>query len=134
MAESRPGTFMWNELLTTDVESARAFYSDVVGWTRDSVPMPGEPGAQYHLWKAGEDTAGGMMAMSGPQFAGTPPHWMCYVHVADVDTCAGKVEAAGGKLAAAPFDVPGIGRICIIVDPTGAALGLITPVAMDSAG
>ena len=133
MAESKPSTFMWNELLTTDVEGARRFYADVIGWEPTSMPMPGEAGAQYHLWNVGGESIGGMLEMIGPQFAGVPPHWMAYVNVADVDACAAKVEKAGGKLAAAPFDVPTIGRICIIIDPAGAALGLMTPVPRQAA-
>lgn len=134
MADQKHGTFMWNELMTTDVDKARRFYVDVVGWTADSMPMPGDDsGAHYHLWKAGDEMAGGMMHMAGPQFAGVPPHWMAYVSVADVDACAAKVEPAGGKLAAPPFDIPGIGRICIVIDPTGAALGLMTPAPREGA-
>ena len=30
MAEN--GTFYWNELVTTDVDAAKDFYADVVGW------------------------------------------------------------------------------------------------------
>ena len=133
MADSAPGQFYWNELMTTDTDAATSFYTDVVGWGTDSMPMPGDGGGTYHLWTAGGNPAGGMMKMDGPQFEGVPPHWMCYVNVADVDACAAKVEGAGGKVAAAPFDVPGVGRIAIIFDPTGAALGLITPAPREDA-
>ena len=40
-----------------------------------------------------------------------------------------RVQAAGGAVLRAPFDVPGVGRICIITDPGGARLGLMTPAA-----
>ena len=36
-------------------------------------------------------------------------------------------KAAGGEIRRPPFDIPGIGRIAMIADPTGAALGLMTP-------
>jgi predicted enzyme related to lactoylglutathione lyase len=51
-----------------------------------------------------------------------------------VDACAAKVEPAGGKVAAPPFDIPGIGRMCVIIDPQGAALALMTPSPQMSAG
>lgn len=124
------GMFFWNELMTPDVESAKTFYATVIGWQPDSMPMPGpegQDGAVYHLWKVGDSMAGGMMQMAGPQFDGVPPHWMSYVNVADVDAAVAKVESAGGKVLAPPFDVETVGRISIIADPAGAALGLITP-------
>lgn len=135
MPETKPGVFMWNELLTNDASAATAFYTKVIGWQTDTMPMPGESdGSVYHLWKAGDDMAGGMMQMSGPQFEGVPPHWQAYVHVADVDATAGKVEAAGGKVIAPPFDIPGVGRIAIIMDPAGAALGIMKPAPQEGAG
>jgi uncharacterized protein len=134
MADPTPGKFMWNELMTTDAEAASKFYSAVVGWNVGSMPMPDGSGEKYHLWKAGDQDAGGMMQMSGPQFAGVPPHWMSYVHVADVDACAAKVAPAGGKVAQPPFDIPGIGRMCVIIDPQGAALALMTPSPQMQAG
>jgi uncharacterized protein len=128
MADPTPGKFMWNELMTTDADAAAKFYGSVVGWKTSSMPMPGsDAGEKYHLWKVGDEDAGGMLQMSGPQFAGIPPHWMSYVHVADVDACAAKVAPAGGKLAQPPFDIPGIGRFCVVIDPQGAALALMTP-------
>jgi predicted enzyme related to lactoylglutathione lyase len=35
------GHFHWNELLTKDVERAKRFYSDTIGWTYEGMPMPG---------------------------------------------------------------------------------------------
>jgi uncharacterized protein len=44
--------------------------------------------------------------------------------VDDVDAVTAKVEAAGGKVEAGPFDVADAGRMSAIVDPTGARVGL----------
>ena len=122
-----PKMFFWNVLMTRDAASAQAFYGKVIGWEPSAMPMPGGAGGDYHLWKVGEGMAGGMMEMAGPQFEGVPPHWMAYVHVEDVDAAAERATGAGGKVLAPPFDVPTVGRIAIIADPQGAALGLITP-------
>ena len=43
------------------------------------------------------------------------------------DSLSTGVLAAGGTLVRPVFDVPGIGRIAILVDPTGAAMGMMTP-------
>ena len=52
------GRFVWYELMTTDTEAAKAFYSKVVGWTTQDVPMPG---MTYTLLKAGEAQIAGLM-------------------------------------------------------------------------
>ncbi|MDJ0948587.1 MAG: VOC family protein [Alphaproteobacteria bacterium] len=122
------GMVHWNELMTGDVEKAKAFFQEVVGWTFEDMEM--EDGGTYTILKAGDQMAGGMMDMTKmPVAAGTPAHWMTYVEVDDVDAAVGKTEAAGGTMHQPPFDVPGVGRIAIIADPTGAVLGLITPAA-----
>ena len=123
---SAHGTFLWNELATTDPDKAAAFYGAVLGWTFNAMDMG--PNGTYTIIKSGDTDAGGMLKMDGPQFEGMSPHWMSYIAVDDVDAAVGKVEAAGGQVAAQPFDIPTVGRIAVIVDPTGAAISLMTPV------
>ena len=125
MAEERPahGTFCWTELMTRDLPEAEKFYSELLGWkTVDS----GMPGMKYTLIKAGDKDAGGMMEMPADIPAQVPPHWMTYVAVDDVDALAAKVEGLGGKLLNPVMDIPQVGRFCIVQDPTGAVLSLIT--------
>lgn len=119
------GTFSWNELMTGDTESCQAFYTDVLGWTTREMDM-GE-GSTYIVFRVGDHDVGGMMKMDGPQWDGTPPHWFSYITVDDVDVRVAKTEAAGGKVIRPPFDVEGVGRIAIISDPSGAAVGLYKP-------
>ena len=119
------GTFMWNELLTTDPDTAAAFYGAVLGWTTRSMDMG--PMGTYTIVQSGDTDAGGIMHMQGPQFDGVPPHWTAFIAVDDVDAAAQKATDAGGEVQMAPFDVPGVGRICTIVDPTGARISLMTP-------
>ena len=66
------------------------------------------------------------MGMDGPQFEGVPPNWMGYIEVDDVDATLAAVTAAGGEALSEPFDVPDVGRIAPIKDPTGAVVSLIT--------
>jgi predicted enzyme related to lactoylglutathione lyase len=56
-----------------------------------------------------------------------PPHWFTYIAVDDVDAAVAATRAAGGKVMKDVFEVPDTGRIAIIADPTGAALGIMTP-------
>lgn len=125
------GTFYWNELMTRDAEKAKAFYGATLGWTFDAMPMP--EGGTYWLAKTGGASggapAGGFFTMDGPQFQGIPEHWFAYIAVDDVDVSAAQAEAAGGKILRPAFDIPGIGRIVILQDSNGAAMGWMTPAA-----
>ena len=56
--------------------------------------------------------------------AGAPPMWNTYLAVNSVDDATAKVEAAGGKVAMAPFDVMDAGRMAFVLDPSGAPVAL----------
>jgi predicted enzyme related to lactoylglutathione lyase len=119
------GSFYWNELMTHDVEKAKAFYAAAIGWSFEGMPMP-DIGT---YWVAQQDgrAVGGIMAMVADVPAGTPSHWLCYLAVDDIDARLREVAAAGGQICRPAFDVPGVGRIAIVADPTGAVMGWITP-------
>lgn len=120
------GKFHWNELMTNDVEAAKAFYAKVAGWTSEEMDMP--EGGKYTVAMAGGEPAGGIMDMKQTQAPdGTPPHWFAYIAVDDVDARVAATKEAGGQVVMEPFDVEGVGRIAIIMDPTGAAVGIMTP-------
>ena len=55
------GRFVWYELLTTDMEAAAAFYTDVVGWGRRDDSMPGRA---YNVFTVGEAPVSGLMMLS----------------------------------------------------------------------
>lgn len=116
------GNFCWNELATRDTDAAKTFYTQLFGWDSEDTPMPGDAGGEYTLFKLGEIPIGGLYEMKGPRFEGVPPHWAMYVSVDDVDATVATATDAGGKVVWGPFDVPGIGRMAGLADPTGAVL------------
>ncbi|MEC9344690.1 MAG: VOC family protein [Pseudomonadota bacterium] len=124
---STHGSFVWNELATTDPKAAATFYGKVVGWEVQEFPMP--DGGTYYIFRDGEQNRGGLMAladMQGPgQGAGMPPCWMSYIGVDDVDQACARATEAGGAILMPPFDIPGVGRIATIRDPQGAAVCLM---------
>jgi predicted enzyme related to lactoylglutathione lyase len=128
-ASPRPwshGTFYWNELHTRDIERARKFYADTLGWVYEPFPMA--DGATYWIAKAGTETAGGLFEMKDACFEGVPEAWMAFIAVDDVDKRVEKAVAAGAKLMRPVFDVPGVGRIAVLREPGGAGIGWMTPV------
>jgi hypothetical protein len=121
--KSAHGTFCWNELMTRDVDAAKKFYSELIGW---EMADSGMPGMDYTMMKAAGKEAGGMMAMPKEVPAEVPSHWVSYITVDDVDAAAKKVTELGGKLLHEIMDIPSVGRFVTIQDPTGAAVALIT--------
>ncbi len=119
------GHFYWNELMTRDSEAAKSFYGNTVGWTFDAMPM--DDGGTYWVCKDGDQPVGGIFDMTKSEFEGMPPHWFSYIAVDDVDARVEKATKAGASLKRPTFEVPGVGRIAIVQDPTGAVLGWMTP-------
>jgi len=115
------GHFHWNELMTHDVEKAKKFYADTLGWSYEGMPMPE---GTYWFASAGGEPVGGIVDAGGD---GSPEGWIGYIAVDDVDARAKKAVAAGGKILQPAFDIPGVGRIVILAEPGGAAIGWMTP-------
>jgi uncharacterized protein len=100
----RHGAFSWCELMTTDVEAAKRFYTELLGWTTEEVP-----GMSYTIVKTGGNGVGGIMAVP-PHAAGCPPQWGTYVTVDDVDATARKAQELGAKTIMPLTDIPNVGR------------------------
>ena len=114
------GKFVWHENYSSDPDSTREFYNQLLGWETE-VWKPGE--ADYALIKAGDQMQGGIV--KAPE--GGSPGWLGSVLVEDVDETARKAEAAGGGIVSAPMDVPEIGRIAVISDPQGGVISAYSP-------
>jgi hypothetical protein len=89
------------------------------------MPMPG--GGTYWLAAMGDQPVAGIFDISGPEYTDVPESWMAYLAVDDVDARVKKAVAAGAKVMKPAFDVPEVGRIVILMEPGGAAIGWITP-------
>jgi predicted enzyme related to lactoylglutathione lyase len=105
----------WVDLATKDPAAARDFYGKLFGWNIEVNPDPQYGG--YALAKiSGEDAAG----IGGTQSPDQPTAWSVYIGTKNVDALAEQVKAAGGTVAAEPFDVGDQGRMAVFQDPTGA--------------
>ena len=126
------GTFSWVDNATTDQEGAKAFYSRLFGWEIEDRPA-GEGVVYSMALKDGQP-----VAAIGPQQPDEiqqdiPPHWNHYVTVDDVDATSERVTELGGQLVVPPFDVMTVGRMSVLVDPTGGVLCLWEPRDMPGA-
>ncbi len=125
MSQSHHGLPCWYELTTPDTAAARAFYAGVLGWEWHAAGMDG---FDYHLAGAGGDMVAGAMATDGADNG--PAMWKIYFAVDDCDRTAAAIAADGGKVLVPPSDIPGTGRFAILMDPQGAAFGLLQPLPM----
>ena len=126
MPDTRHGHFHWNEMNTWNVDGAKEFYGRTLGWSYEQFPMA--DGGDYTVCMAdGEPVAGLFELRTGQGMDEVPNHWFAYIAVDDIDARIGTVGAAGGAVLREPFDVPGVGRISIVRDTTGAVVGWITP-------
>ena len=113
--------FVHVELNTTDVSKAKTFYGALFNWNLEDVPMPG---GSYTIIKVGEGTGGGIMKNPMP---GVPSFWLAYVEVADIAAATEKAKSLGATVMKDVTEVMGMGSLSIVIDPTGAALGLWQP-------
>jgi len=112
-------TWGWRELWARDAGAMAAFYRPLADYK--VAPQPKADGiVEYHLVAAGYPRAGILQVDA----ADLPSAWLPYIRVRDLHETLGRVEQAGGELLVAPD--PGIrqGRVAVIRDPLGAALGI----------
>lgn len=124
------GTICWAELASKDLEGAKKFYSELFGWTLKggdvtSTDCADAAAMNYTEIVAGGRPVGGMYQIT-EQMSGMPSNWSTYVSVDDVDASAKRVEELGGSIVMPPMDIPKVGRFCVIKDPSGGAIAMIT--------
>lgn len=111
--------FVHVELATTDIDKAKSFYQSLFTWQFSDVDMG--PGMTYTMIRVGNGTGGGMLKHPVP---GAPSMWLPYVDVDDIRAATDKAKSLGATLMRDVTPVPNAGSFSIIVDPTGAMLGL----------
>lgn len=115
------GARTWNELHTSDVPAATAFYGKVFG-----IDIKPRDGSDSH-WalRVGDRVVGGVTLLANDP-PGTPAHWQMSFAVDDVDSALDTLVRSGGTVLAPPSDVKG-GRMTVVADPQGARFAMITP-------
>ncbi|GGU44663.1 VOC family protein [Lentzea flava] len=112
-AVSVPGALTWLELHSP--ADGVSFYRTVFSW--DVVTIPGAPGAFFR--PAGT----GAGRLFGAVVEDSAAHWLPYFEVTDVDQAAGAAEVI-----VEPYELDGVGRIAVLVDPFGARFGVMRSV------
>ncbi|MBM3269730.1 MAG: VOC family protein [Candidatus Sericytochromatia bacterium] len=117
------GTFCWVELHTSDVVAAKTFYTKLLGWSLEDLPI--DETMSYTMASVdGKNVAALQPQMPDEIKMGAPPNWFNYIAVDSADKYAAKARELGGQVFAEPFDVMDAGRMAVVADPTGAVFGL----------
>lgn len=115
------GRFVWHELMTNNPDAAAAFYGKVIGWK----PKSFHPDASYRVFAVDDVAVAGYLPLPDQaKLAGSPPHWMTYVGVPDVDASVRQARGLGAQVHVAPKDIPGAGRFAVLADPQGATFAV----------
>ena len=125
----RTGDFIWYELMTTDIDAARAFYRTVVGWEIAARPDPDAGSADYRMIvRSDGGFAGGVLGLTQAMCdGGARPGWLGYIHVPDVDAAAEAIARSGGAILMPPSTMDRVGRMALVADPQGAPFYLFDP-------
>ena len=122
---NEPGAWRWNNLMTRDLEAARAFYREVFGWSATHNEAAPEGIEMWQVegqrWPEG---LGGVMAITDDLPPEMPSHWQVYFEVENTDDAIDRTISQGARLGFGPIDVPA-GRIATLVDPQGAVVSII---------
>jgi predicted enzyme related to lactoylglutathione lyase len=119
------GDFLWNELWTTNADSATTFYEGLTGlkmatWDVDENQ---ESGATYRLLKAGETPRVGIMPNPLEDLG---PVWVSYLRVKNPASIAERASELGGRVIVEAQPRPLGGEVAFIAGPSGAGIALQT--------
>ena len=117
--------FLWDELWTTDVDSADAFYNRVAGLTKGIVNIDGgqDTAPTYSLLEAGGKPRVGIMPNP---LEGLDPVWVSYIRVESPAAITSRVAELGGRVIVEAGPRPLGGEVAFVAGPSGAGIALQT--------
>jgi predicted enzyme related to lactoylglutathione lyase len=116
------GAPCWVDLMTSDVDRSRAFYTELFGWTANE---PNEEfGGYFNFARRGVLVAG---CMANPPDSGVPDVWSVYLASDDIAKTVDAAVANGGQVHVPPMPVGDLGTMAVLRDAGGAAVGVWQP-------
>lgn len=121
MAAQPEGTPCWADAMFTDLEGAKRFYGQVLGWTFGEATS--EYGNYTQAYADGKAVAAVVPPMPG-QEGETHSQWCLYFASPDAAATAAKIRDAGGEILMEPMRVGDFGTMCLAREPSGAVFGV----------
>jgi predicted enzyme related to lactoylglutathione lyase len=119
----QPQHVRWNELSTSDQDSAISFYTRHFGWVQEGDMDMGQYG-RYAFIQQGGVMIGAIMPKMPEMLVSL---WTYYIGVDDIDRAAAAITSGGGKILNGPMEIPGGEFSLNGLDPQGASFGLVGP-------
>jgi predicted enzyme related to lactoylglutathione lyase len=116
------GAPCWVDLWTSDVDGSRRFYAELFGW--EAQAPSAEFGGYFMFTRNGIPVAGAMGGMPGMPAQDV---WKPYLATDDITKTLDAAERDGAHVVGSAMDVADLGRQGVIVDPTGATVGVWQP-------
>ncbi|GEC05473.1 hydrolase [Streptomyces spinoverrucosus] len=122
MAVQPEGTPIWADAMFGDVEGAKTFYGDVLGWTFGEAST--EYGNYTQAYSNGKAVAAVVPPMPGQE---GQSQWCLYFASPDAAATAARIRENGGQVLMEPMQVGDFGSMCLASDPTGVVFGVWQP-------
>ncbi|MFJ5309269.1 VOC family protein [Streptomyces sp. NPDC088350] len=119
MAVQPEGTPCWADAMFSDVEGAKSFYGDVLGWTFGEASS--EYGNYTQAFVDGKAVAAVVPPMPGQE---GQSQWCLYLASPDATATAAKIRENGGTVLMEPMQVGEFGTMCLASEPSGAVFGV----------
>lgn len=113
-----PGKFIWHDLVTSDVVTAKSFYGQLFNWTF-------KQRGRYTIVSLNDKRVGGILDIQPKTQERHVSRWISSLSVPDIDQAASVVLANGGKVHKGPENIGDRGWVALVSDPQGAQLSLI---------
>ncbi len=123
------GAPCWVDLMTSDVEVARSFYSQVLGV--EAGEQNEEFGGYFMFMKDGRPVAG---AMANQSEGSAPDLWSVYLSSRDADATLARAIEHGGSVMVPGMQVGDLGTMAVVLDPGDAAIGVWAPIEFPGFG
>ncbi|MEJ2679612.1 MAG: VOC family protein [Gemmatimonadota bacterium] len=89
------------------------------GWRQDRSVDMGPAGTYLVFGHADEPADVSLGGMFNPDAMATPPFWLYYINVDDIDQAVARIRDGGGRIMNGPNEVPGGGMVASCKDPQG---------------
>ncbi len=118
-----PGALAWSELVTREIETAKRFYGDWLGWEARKL----EPGSYALFHKDGHPVAG--MIRMAEERQDPASHWRVYFQTEDCGASVEKARRLGADCILPATPIPGLGAVALLTDPQGGTFALMQPLS-----
>ncbi|MGW1410348.1 VOC family protein [Streptomyces sp. NPDC002403] len=119
MAVQPEGTPCWADAMFADLDGAKSFYGDVLGWTFGE--SSSEFGDYTQAYADGKAVAAVVPPMPGQE---GPSAWCLYLASPDAEATAAKIRDNGGETLMDPMQVGDFGTMLLARDPSGVVFGV----------